>query len=276
MITTELSNIEGTISSNAKLSTGMDFMRLMRSEGLLEASKGLFPVICGGAVRDGLFTGREINDIDIFLFRDHRSPLVSETIGDLHVAMADVRQNVLAWLEDMEIEHQSLLSDRASAYFGSQQFLDIIQFVWNNVTIQIMIPLGNCLQSGVDGVMRTMPLYSAVALTLNYLRVYDLALANYCMPRNHYLVGTERDVPYLRNKFPNGVLIPVNDSRVASVTALAHYVESIPFSEVNTLDHTQMAKNSTANLLKRAFLDLVPVQFPDRLIQTSGSPANTL
>lgn len=118
MITTELENIQGLISSNRKLSVGMDFLRLMRTEGLLEANKGLFPAILGGAVRDGLFLGREINDIDVFLFYDQRSALTTSPLTSRRErsdAMADVRQNILAWLEDMEIEWQSLLSDRASA-----------------------------------------------------------------------------------------------------------------------------------------------------------------
>lgn len=277
MITTELSNIQGLISSNAKLSVGVDFLRLMRTEGLLEASKGLFPAICGGAVRNGLFTGREINDIDVFLFRDSRSPAyqggLDTTTALLH-ELTEVRQNILSWLEDQEIEWQSLLSDAASAYFGSQQFLEIVQFVWREVTIQIMIPTSRHLSNGIDHLMRTMPLYSAVALTMDYVRVYDLALANYCLPRNQYFVGTERDIPYLRHKFPGGVYLPVSGSREASVAALSFFIESAPLADINMNDSQMMGINSTNSLLKRAYKSKFPDLTDDQIQQGPVAPTN--
>lgn len=280
MITTELENIQGLISSNRKLSVGMDFLRLMRTEGLLEANKGLFPAILGGAVRDGLFLGREINDIDVFLFYDQRSALTTSPLTSRRErsdAMADVRQNILAWLEDMEIEWQSLLSDRASAYFGQNQFHEIIQFVWRETTIQVMIPNGESLNSSIDGLMRTMPLYSTVALTLNYLRVYDLALANFCMPRNHYFVGTEKDIPYLRNKAPTGVFIPVSNTNTAISSALNHYVEaSSSLDALNVNNGASMGVNAMTSLLKRAFLDRIAVGNTDRISQSTANPTHTL
>ncbi|MCS5737351.1 hypothetical protein, partial [Herbiconiux daphne] len=157
MITTELSNIQGLVSSSRKLTVGMEFLRLMRDEGLLEANRGFFPAICGGAVRDGLFTGREINDIDIFLFRDQRAPTVTERIGtnaEIRNELEDIRQNILAWLEDMEADSVSLLSANAEAYFGVQRFVDITQFVWREVIYQIMIPTQAQLSGGIDHLLR--------------------------------------------------------------------------------------------------------------------------
>lgn len=278
MITTELSNIQGLISSNSKLTAGMDFMRLMRTEGLLEASRGLFPAIVGGAVRDGLFTGREINDIDIFIFRDGRSPAAVQQLTntrDLEQEMRDYRQNLLAWLEDMEIDSRSLLSDRAASYFGGQRFLDIIEFVWNSVTIQVMIPAGNTLQHGVDNLLRTMPIYSALAITQEYLRMFDTTAAHMWLPEGTYFVATERDVPYLRHKFPQGRALPVSNSREAAMLALTQYHRTVTLDEVNLNDTASMNVNSANSMCRRALAEKFNVPF-EVLTNVTQAPTNTL
>lgn len=278
MITTELSNIQGLISANAKLSTGLDFLRLMRSEGLLEARKGYFPAICGGAVRDGLFLGREINDIDIFLFRDNRSPLAVDnpsTSAAVAQDMRDIQQDFLAWLEDMEIPHQSLLSDRASAYFGAQRFLDIIQFVWNEVTIQVMIPLGNTLSNGIDNLLRTMPIWSGCCLTMQYLRMFDTTLSHYYLPENHFFVATDRDIPYLRHKAPDGVMVPVNTAREAVMLTLSQYMNTTTLDAMRVNDAVVMNSNNTNGLVRRAAADKLGIT-EAQVNQMSGTPVNSL
>lgn len=281
MITTDIVNIQGLISANAKLATGVQFMHTMRSEGLLEACKGYFPAILGGAVRDGLFLNREIHDIDIFLFRDSRSPVatdVDRTSNGVRNSVGEIRQNILAWLEDMEIEHQSLLSDRASAYFGSNQFSEILQFVWNDVTIQIMIPTAEMMSTSIDNLLRTMPIFSGVALTMDYLRMFDTTLAHYYLPENHYFVATDRDVPYLRNKAPNGILIPVSTARESVLMTLGQrfwHTAPMPTTGMPLGDgqNTFLNMNATPHITARAFMEKLGLE-RGMVNQSSASPTN--
>lgn len=256
MITTELRNIAHLVAAKPKLQAGVDFMHLMRTEGILEAAKGFFPAICGGAVRDGLFTGREINDVDIFLFREMHSPVATDnprTGAVLAQELEAVRQNLLSWLEDEEITSTSLLNTRAASYFGEQRFIDIIEFEWHDTRIQVMIPVVGQISSSLDYLLRTMPIYSGVALTMEHLRLFDATLASYYLPDNNYFVVNPRDASYLQNKFgPNARVIPVNNSREATVYGLSAFVDNSPLSVANTDDTSFMSSNSAANLARKA------------------------
>ena len=259
MITMEVAHLQNHIAASEKLSVGYDFMQLIRSEGLVDVTTGLFPAICGGAVRNGLFLNTPINDVDIFLFKsssgDRRVQLSTQRDLD------QIRDNILSWLEDEGIESQSLLS---SNYMGNQTFTDIIQFVWRNVTIQVMIPGVTSASQSIDNLLRTLPIYSSVVLTLEYLRMFNITVAQYYLPEHVYYVGSDRDISYLRNKDPNSTVIPIANAGDAIGPALSQFVNTLPLGNVNLSDAELIRSNTAMSLVKRAFchkLGVVSTQF---------------
>lgn len=220
----EHSYIQNRLESNSRLSTGLVFLSRLSSEGILDSSTtGLSPAIVGGAVRDVIFENSEPNDIDIFFYRNTSTGNRSRT--DYHNSLNRLREDLLLWLEDQNIEHESLLSPQAEGYTQGNRFLDIISFVWLGVNIQVMIPRDFLnTASSVGSLVSQMPLISGAAITLNRLVFSDSFLASQFLRRaNIYPAGIERntDYQYLRRKRPNGRILPISNLDALVYTAMA-------------------------------------------------------
>lgn len=204
--------IQTLINGNEKLSTGMAFLQLMEEQQILTG--GVESAIVGGAVRDVFFHNQNPNDIDVFLYRARVAPLMSRNyvqyVRDIDFGRA--REEILMWLEDQDIEHESLLSERAAEYFGGQRFLDILSFEWNGVNIQIMIPNGDMNTSplGLDGLLDTMPTYSKLCLTLDTFASTNAGFASQFLEEKPLCITA--DIAYLRNKFPDERFIRFSNS----------------------------------------------------------------
>lgn len=195
-----------SVAPNQRLNTGIDFLRLLRSEGICPLGEGLSPAIMGGAPRDVFFSRANPNDIDIFFFANLNYQRASSTR-----VLNNLKEDLIVWLEDQNIEYESLLNEASSEYGNVNRFLDIISFNWRDTKIQVMIPSNRLHTSGdVFSLINSMPLFSAIAITQENLIISNVFLAAYKMSEsNLYPFTSYKDVAYTRKKRPNGNLIHV-------------------------------------------------------------------
>lgn len=282
MIYVNNDQINARILANDKLSVGMDFLRLIRTEEFATRSDGIVPVIAGGAVRDGLFghkTNREVNDIDIFFHRaviqDGDVPTRTMTaVGQerFNETLQNLRENILVWLEDNEIPFESLLSDAAAEYFGGQSFLDILSFEWRGVTIQIMIP-NRALHtaSSAKSFLFLMPLMSGACLSLERLTMTTGFVASLNMPEGQVAAGTDRDLPYLRRKFPDHRVVGFNSSPSLVMYALGReYINTQLVSAAPTRVDILTSSNTPASISVSAtkdFLDISEAAYSTQVLR---------
>lgn len=230
------SRISQRLFSNSHLTNGLLFLSRFRTENIMSRATGFSPAIVGGAVRDVVFEGRDPNDIDIFIYRNR--DLSRTEVQNSTEAFNNIREDLILWLEDQDIEHRSLLSDSAAQYDADgNRFLDIIDFVWNGTNIQVMIPrtLMHCASS-VKGLISTMPLVSAAALTLEHLVFSDAFLgAQYLKPSNIYPAATDRDFAYLNRKHPEGEILRVTHSDAILFPALSQRALVRYFNDVRPI-----------------------------------------
>lgn len=246
--------IQTLINGNEKLSTGMAFLQLMEEQQILTG--GVESAIVGGAVRDVFFHNQNPNDIDVFLYRTRVTPLMSphyvQYVRDIDFGRA--REEILMWLEDQDIEHESLLSERAAEYFGGQRFLDILSFEWRGVNIQIMIPNGDMNTSplGLDGLLDTMPTYSKVCLTLDTFAATNAGFTSQFLEEKPLCITA--DIAYLRNKFPdeNYIRFANSASLVNHVFGRRHVVTGRISDLGRTLDEVGLVPTTINILLPEA------------------------
>lgn len=272
MIYVNNDQINARILANDKLSVGMDFLRLIRTEEFATRSDGIVPVIAGGAVRDGLFghkTNREVNDIDIFFHRavEQDGDAPTRTMGvartdQFNDTLRNLRENILVWLEDNEIPFESLLSDAAAEYFGGQSFLDILSFEWRGVTIQIMIPNRAIHTSAsAKNFLFLMPLMSGACLSLERLTMTTGFVASLNMPAGQVAAGTDRDLPYLRRKFPDHQVVGFNSSPSLVMYALGReYINTQLVSAAPTRVDILTSSNTPAGLSVSATKDFLNIE----------------
>lgn len=278
MLYVDTQNLGSVIVANEKLLVGMEFLRLIRSESFATIQQGIVPVIAGGAVRDGLFphkTNHEVNDIDVFFHRATTEHSVH--FGDARVTRAEqqtfetvlqqLRENIMVWLEDNDIPFESLLSEQAAEYFGSQRFLDIISFVWQGVTIQVMIPSSYLsLCSSAKSFLTTMPIISGACLSLDRLTMSPAFVAAINAPQGVSLAGMDVDLLYLRRKFPNNEVIFFTTQGMMTGYSLNTYFRSVTASSIvgrTAEENRAMNVNHSSNVALRAaadFLRLDPQQ----------------
>ncbi|MCS5736977.1 hypothetical protein, partial [Herbiconiux daphne] len=118
------------------------------------------------------------------------------------------------------------------------------------------------------------PLHSGMCLTLDYFRAYDTSVAHMWLPENQYFVATERDIPYLRRKAPNGRMIPVSNNREAAMIALSGRQQSVSLDEINITSTASMNINSASNMIRRALAERWGVSI-DVLSANPVTPVNT-
>lgn len=278
MLYIDTQDLSSVIAANEKLSVGMEFLRLIRRESFATIEQGIVPTIAGGAVRDGLFphkTNHEVNDIDIFFHRattehtshfgDGRATRAEQQIYDINLQR--LRENVMVWLEDNDIPFESLLSEQAAEYFGSQRFLDIISFVWQGVTIQMMIPSNYLsLCSSSKSFLTTMPVISGACLSLDRLTMTPAFVAAINAPQGVSLSGMDVDLPYIRRKFPDNQVVFFTTQGMMIGYTLQAYFRSITASAIagrTANENPITAANSGAQIALRAaadFLGLAPQQ----------------
>lgn len=244
--------MESYLRTNQRLSVGLDFLTLLRAAGIATLDQGYSPIILGGAVRDVVFEGRNPNDIDIFLYRTPQTGrAMSRASYDL--SLQNIREDLYLWLEDQEIEVQSLLSERAAEYFEGNRFLDILSFVWQGINIQVMIPQSfQQSASSVKQLLGQMPLISGCGITLeNVVFTDSFVCANVLRNQNIFPAAYERDYQYLHRKRPEGRLLRINnidqmiystlghnslDSRVTPVSSSHYTSESTGFGRSSLLN----------------------------------------
>ena len=190
MITIPFEVIESRVLANEKLSKGVDLIKELTSQLIIP--NGIVPVICGGAVRDVLVKGTDPNDIDIFFVRGE---------GDITSRREEVfsllRDNLYLWLEDNEIEWNSLLRQSNYEEFSPAQYSDIVNFEKDGVQFQLMVPTtSKALDTLCDGFPAMCRL--ALSTTGFHFSAIGLAAANYDLP----VMLNSRDARYCAKKYP--------------------------------------------------------------------------
>lgn len=248
MISIERSSLAVDLAANPVMNAGLSFLNVIRHENMTSLEDGLSPAIVGGAPRDVLFGDSTPNDIDIFFYRNNRVP--DSTTG-INRSLNYLRENLLVWLDDSEIEFRSLLSENAAAYFGSQRFLDIIEFQYQGATIQVMIPQDRMhTPSGVANLLATIPLVSGIAVTLERV-ITTNAFISSCELRSHgvYPAAHDLDIQYLRRKAPSGQILRTSSSEQLVFMALGRQV-STTYNVNSDIRFDDMSGNTANSLLR--------------------------
>lgn len=248
MISIERSSLAVNLAANPVMNAGLSFLNVIRHENMTLLEDGLSPAIVGGAPRDVLFGNSTPNDIDIFFYRNNRTP--DSTTG-INRSLNYLRENLLVWLDDNEIEFRSLLSENAAAYFGSQRFLDIIEFQYQGATIQVMIPQDRMhTPSGIANLLATMPLVSGIAVTLERVITTNAFIAA-CELRGHgvYPAAHDRDLQYLRRKVPSGQILRTGSAEQLVFMALGRQ-GALTYSVNSTVSFDDMSGNTANNILR--------------------------
>lgn len=180
-------NIAAKVDASEKLTKGLRFIDTIIED--MVVPDGIVPVVAGGAVRDVLIKGDDPHDIDIFFVRNNAGVTSNDFLTLLH-------ENLILWLEDKEIEWTTLA--RTSQYQNDDSYIDIMDFVFEGVNIQLMVP--STLRTANSLVERFPLMCRAVC---NKTGLYFTATGFSSMTFDRPVMINDRDLRYCQKKYPD-------------------------------------------------------------------------
>lgn len=208
MIKIPFDAIQGQVNGSQHITKGLELLESLTSS--LVIPNNVIPLISGGAVRDVFFRNATPHDVDIFFVLDDRSMIYHNSwLDDLSNSLY---RNILLWLEDQNIEWTSLLlsddEDIFAQYQGSDErlgFNDIIQFTFDGIVIQLMIP-SRVLR--ISTLSERFPVMCRFFLNQDGLFTTKPAALSQALP--HPVVTSDTDFRYVKKKWPNTVYFNYN------------------------------------------------------------------
>lgn len=210
MIAIPISLVQRQLDNCPKLLAGRNFVDQIIEDRVVP--DGCYPLISGGAVRDGILLETEPHDVDIFF----ASALVRGDQFSGQVAMQTQVQRAEAsrllledlrgWLEDKEIPYTSLLSrsSEIEGYVGSGfTFNEILEFVFEGTTIQLMFTE---LMS-IGNIADRFPAMARIFMSRDCVHFTHAGYAAMCFSGDRIPVCNEREARYVLKKWPEANVV---------------------------------------------------------------------
>lgn len=197
--------LQDKINNSAHLCAGLSLINEWIEDLVLPDR--IIALIGGGAVRDTFIKDTTPHDVDIFFVRDtSQSMPVSQRV----LAVADLEQNLRLWLEDKNIQVNSLAVEAREDYVGNgNRYSDILEISYDGVVIQLMIP--SELQN-LSTLSEQFPCICSHFLDSD--RQYHTTLLGFVSTISSIPCGyTRTDFNYLRKKFEGQEVIMFENSQ---------------------------------------------------------------
>lgn len=210
MIAIPISVVQRQLDSCPKLLSGRRFIDQIIEDRVVP--DGCYPVISGGAVRDGVLFETEPHDIDIFfaigyvrgdLFNGQWS-IQNETTRAANMSL--LLEDIKGWLEDKEIPYISLMSNNTpiEGYQNSGFiFNEILEFVFEETTIQLMFTELRTLSNISDN----FPAVARIFMARDHVFFTHTGYAAMNFSGDRIPVCNEREARYVLKKWPEANVV---------------------------------------------------------------------
>lgn len=272
MIAIPISLVQRQLDNCPKLLAGRNFVDQIIEDRVVP--DGCYPLISGGAVRDGILLETEPHDVDIFfasaLVRGDQfsGQVTMQTQAQRAETSRFLLEDLRGWLEDKEIPYTSLLSSSTEieGYVGSGFTLnEILEFVFEGTTIQLMFtePMS------IGNIADRFPAMARIFMSRDYVHFTHTGYAAMCFSGGRIPVCNEREARYVLKKWPEANVVQfLNGSEMYSAfvrensTLLVESIEDLfsrPQGESAVRDYISTTRFQ--NTLKSAMIGILCNKF---------------